>query len=188
MEHAMKRHGAIGILLATLTFFGSAQLSAQDAISDQWRLVLIPNGETVYDVVNQVTWLADANLARDFRFGLPICVTSSEVPCVNASGSMNYGSATAWVAAMNAANYLGHSNWQLPTTPITDRSCVGKPSWGATALGFKAPNTAVPIPFDMVGPFVNFQPGLYWSRTPGDGANLSVAVFSFATGAQGGST
>jgi len=203
MEHAMKRHGAIGILLATLTFFGSAQLSAQDAISDQWRLVLIPNGETVYDVVNQVTWLADANLARDFRFGLPICVTSSEVPCVNASGSMNYGSATAWVAAMNAANYLGHSNWQLPTTPMTE-PCAGKPgtmgnSFGFDcdanalgylyykALGFKAPNTAVPIPFDIVWPFINFQPGLYWSNTP-SGVNNGIAVFSFATGAQGGST
>jgi hypothetical protein len=203
MEHAMKRHGAIGILLVTLTFFGSAQLSAQDAISDQWRLVLIPNGETVYDVVNQVTWLADANLARDFRFGLPICVTSSEVPCVNASGSMNYGSATAWVAAMNAANYLGHSNWQLPTTPMTE-PCAGKPgtmgnSFGFDcdanalgylyykALGFKAPNTAVPIPFDIVWPFINFQPGLYWSNTP-SGVNNGIAVFSFATGAQGGST
>jgi hypothetical protein len=31
---------------------------------------------------------------------------------------MNYNAAAAWVAAMNAANYLGHNNWQLPTTAI----------------------------------------------------------------------
>jgi hypothetical protein len=29
---------------------------------------------------------------------------------------MNYIAAVAWVAAMNGANYLGHSDWQLPTT------------------------------------------------------------------------
>jgi hypothetical protein len=193
------------LLCAGLGCFGSARLSAQDSAPGYWQIYLIRNGWTVYDVVNQVTWLADANLARAFRFGLPLCETSSEVPCVNTSGSMNYGSATAWVAAMNAANYLGHSNWQLPTTPMTDTTCEGKPgkmgnSFGFgcagnalgylyyTALGFKAPNTAVPIPFDIVWPFVNFQPGLYWSNTPGKGSNEGIAVFSFATGAQGGST
>jgi hypothetical protein len=192
-------------LCAGVACVGSARLSAQNSVPGDWRIYLIPNGETVYDVVNHVTWLADANLAKAFRFGFPLCDSSSEVPCVNASGSMNYGSATAWVAAMNAANCLGHSNWQLPTTPMTDSTCVGKPgSMGNSfgfgcdanafgylyykALGFKAPNTAVPIPFDIVWPFVNFQPGLYWSITPGNGAAEGIAVFSFATGAQGGST
>jgi len=210
MENApMNRHRLLGTLLAALTCAGSARLSAQGWVPVDWQIYpwqiyLVPDGKTVYDVVNHVTWLADANLAKAFRFGLPLCVTSSEVPCVNASGSMNFGSATAWVAAMNAANYLGHSNWQLPTTPMTE-PCAGKPgtmgnSFGFDcdanalgylyykALGFKAPNTAVPIPFDIVWPFINFQPGLYWSNTPGDGANNGIAVFSFATGAQGGST
>jgi hypothetical protein len=201
----IRRPSAWLFLCAGVACLGSTRLAAQNSAPGDWQIYLIPDGRTVYDVVNQVTWLADANLAKDFRFGLPLCETSSEVPCVNASGSMNYGSATAWVAAMNADNYLGHSTWQLPTTPMTDPMCVGKPGSGGNsfgfgcdanalgylyykALGFKAPNTAVPIPFDIVWPFVNFQPGLYWSRTPGDGANLSVAVFSFANGAQGGST
>ena len=205
----MRHHYAIGILLAALTFFGSAQLSAQNSAPRDWQKFLIPEGETVYDVVNHVTWLADANLAanKDFRFGLPLCDSSSTEPtepCVNASGSMNYESATAWVAAMNNAHYLGHSNWQLPTTPMRDPSCAEFGPLGNsfgfgcdgnalgflyyTALGFKAPNTAVPIPTDMVGPFRNFQPSLYWSLTPGDGTTGSLAVFSFASGAQGGST
>jgi hypothetical protein len=199
----MKRHCVIGIQLAALIFAGSAQLSAQDPVSDHWPLALIPTGETVYDVVNQVTWLADADLPAQQRFGIPLCDASGAELCVNRSGSMNYASATAWVAAMNAANYLGHSNWQLPTTPYTDPICASKApapfgnSFGFgcnanalgylyyTALGFQAPNTAVPIPPNRVGPFRNFQPEIYWSDSlpPSD-----LTDFSFATGSQDGGT
>src|SRR6202050_3672102 len=70
MENAMKRRCVIGILLAALTLIGSAQLSAQNPF---WPLVLIPNGETVYDVVNDVTWLTDANLPARQTFGIPLC-------------------------------------------------------------------------------------------------------------------
>jgi hypothetical protein len=118
-------------------------------------LVLSADGITVYDAVNTISWLADANLAASNRFGLPLCTTtSSTVPCVNPSGVnpsgvnpsglMNWVGAAAWVAAMNAVNYLGHSDWQLPTTPLVDKGCgaVGpqKDSFGANcslnALGF----------------------------------------------------
>jgi hypothetical protein len=75
--------------------------------------VLNPDGLTVFDNENNVTWLADANLPASVRFGLPVCTGSSTQPCVNPSGSMTYQSAVAWVKAMNAANYLGHTNWQL---------------------------------------------------------------------------
>src|SRR5580704_15390547 len=201
MENAMKRHSVIGFFLAALTFVGSAQLSAQNPL---WPLVLIPNGETVYDVVNHVTWLADADLPANQRFGIPVCDASGAEPCVNRSGSMNYASATAWVAAMNAANYLGHSNWQLPTTPLNDNGCAAKapPAGGGdsfgfgckanalgylyyTALGFQAPNNAVPIPPNRVGPFRNFQHELYWSDSlpPSD-----LTDFSFGTGSQDGGT
>ena len=47
----MRRNFAIGILLAALIIAGSAQLSAQDAIPSGWQLVLIPDGETVYDAL-----------------------------------------------------------------------------------------------------------------------------------------
>src|SRR5271156_5209481 len=121
LENTMKRHSVIGILLAALIFAGSAQLSAQAPVSDLWPLVLIPNGDTVYDMVNHVTWLTDANLPARQRFGLPLCEGNNPVyPCVNGSGIMNYTSATAWISAMNTANYQGHSNWQLPTTPSYD--------------------------------------------------------------------
>jgi hypothetical protein len=209
LEETMIRTFAIGTLIAALAIVGSAQLSAQDNGPGNQVVLLIPDGKTVYDVVNQVTWLADANLATtsELRFGLPLCdplVAQQPGPCVNASGSMSYTSAQAWILAMNAHNYLGHSTWQLPTTPTTDHSCDEKGpqtnnfGFGCKknalgylyykALGIEAPNTAVPIPTDTVGPFKNFQPALYWSNTPGDGTTGGLAVFSFASGAQGGST
>ena len=115
---------------------------------------------------------------------------------------MRYPSVAAWVNAMNAVNYLGHNNWQLPTTPPTDSGC-GKTGpngnnfgFGCTAsafgslwntLGIRTPNTAVPIPSNTVGPFSNFQPYLYWSQSsaPPPSGNLT---FSFATGWQGANT
>jgi hypothetical protein len=216
MEEIMRHDFVIGILLATLACAGSAQPSLQDSAPGPWQLFLIPEGRTVYDVVNNVTWLADANLPAklrrdggDFRFGLPLCpdpTIEPTEPCVNLSGSMNYTSAVAWVAAMNTANYLGHSDWQLPTAPLNDPNsgCSGTGpapyregfafgcNTGAlgflyyTALGFKAPDTAVPIPPNEVGPFKNFQPNLYWSGSGGGGLGCTIANFSFASGAQGG--
>jgi uncharacterized protein (TIGR03437 family) len=167
-------------------------------------LTLSLDGLTVYDSANGVTWLADFNLPATNRFGLPVCGSSSidTKTCVNASGSMSYQAAAAWVQAMNAANYLGHSNWQIPTTPIADNACsfVGPQNnsfgWGCVAgalasvyntLGLKAPGSAVPPATVKVGPFTNFQPGLYWTGTSvqqpsGFGC---CAAFSFNSGWQG---
>ena len=87
-------------------------------------LLLSPDGTTVYDTVNNVSWLADANLAATNRFGLPRMHRFDEPESVRQrDGSMSYQAAAAWVTAMNAANYLGHTDWQLPTTPSTDSSC-----------------------------------------------------------------
>jgi hypothetical protein len=79
-------------------------------------LSLSPDRLVVYDSANNVSWLADANLPAANRFGLPVCngSTTNTNMCVNASGSMSYQAASAWVNSMNADNYLGHSNWHLP--------------------------------------------------------------------------
>ena len=213
----MKLRCVIGTLLAALAFAGSADLSAQNSAPGDWQQFLSTDGETVYDWVNNVVWLADANLAgqtrpdgKDFRFGLPGCpplTIEPTEPCVNPSGSMNYTSAVKWVQRMNDANYLGHSDWQLPTAPLKEDShCSSNGPWpyregfafgcdlGAlgylyyTALGITAPNTAVPIPPNTVGPFTNLQPNLYWSDSPGGGHACPdpIANFSFASGAHGG--
>ena len=125
------------------------------------QLIPTTDGALVYDTVNNVTWLANANLPASNRFGLPVCNGSnSTTTCINASGSMSYQAAAAWAAAMNAANYHGHSNWQLPTSPLTDNTCplVG-PNGGSfgygcmggalgslfyLGLGLQSPNTGGP--------------------------------------------
>jgi uncharacterized protein (TIGR03437 family) len=179
---------------------------APPALQAASPLVLSTDGITVYDAVNSITWLADANFPATNRFGIPVC-TGMNVgiqTCINASGSMNYGTALAWVAALNAANYLGHNNWQIPTTPLVDNTC-GKTGpngqtfgFGCTAgaldtiyndAGLIPPNTAVPIPANTAGPFSNVQPYLYWSQSvPAAGASAGNATFSFATGWQGANT
>ncbi|HJT88220.1 MAG TPA: IPT/TIG domain-containing protein [Bryobacteraceae bacterium] len=164
-------------------------------------LALSPDGLTVYDSANNITWLADFNLPASSQFGLPVCGASAAQPCVNPNGSMRYQSAVAWVAAMNAAQYLGHADWQLPTTPSIDHNCgrtgpngdsfgfgctAGALDTVYNAAGLKSPNTAVPIPNNTVGPFSNFQPYLYWSQSGMGGQGN--ATFSFATGFQGANT
>jgi uncharacterized protein (TIGR03437 family) len=166
---------------------------------------LIPSsdGTVVYDSANNVTWLADANLPATNRFGVALCNGAGPQPCIYASGLMQYKGAQAWVAAMNAANYLGHSDWQIPTTPASDSGC-GKTGPNGNSFGFnctlgalgslyysefglKAPNTAVSIPPIMAGPFINFQPYLYWSQMFA-GQNTGYATFSFDSGFQGANT
>jgi hypothetical protein len=179
----MKLPCVLGTLLTGLALATSVNLSAQEN--------LIPNGTTVYDAVNGVTWLTDADLAASVnadspddaaasvdkppRFGLPLCNADSTDECIWADGAMSYTSAQEWVKRMNAASYLGHAHWRLPSTPQDDPGCTSKGpshdsfgfgcSAGAlgslyyTALGMTAPNTAIPIPPNTVGPFQNFQPG-----------------------------
>ena len=159
-------------------------------------LIAREEGRTVYDARLKVTWLADANLAAKQTFG---------VPDINKSGSMNYATAVRWVAAMNASNggagYLGHHNWQLPTAPDSDKTCklTGRhgESFGFScsgsalgslyyaSLGLREPDSAVPSFQNRVGPFQNFQPYLYWSKSPPADPKQGFVSFSFSTGFQG---
>lgn len=212
----MKRPYGVGVLLAALTFAGGLGLRAQTTVSSNWPDFLIVDGKTAYDDVNGVTWLRDANLAATTdvnapnpddqppRFGLPLCDADSTEMCIWPDGAMSYTSAQEWVKRMNAAGYLGQSHWRLPSTPQSDPSCgaVGPSdnsfAFGCTqgalgflfyrALGLGAPNTAVPIPANTVGPFQNFQPGVYWSHSAGGGLPGGKANFSFLNGSRGGTT
>ena len=105
----------ISLAVSFLAFCFSSSANAQ--------LIPTTDGTMVYDTVNNITWIANGNLAATQSFGLPTCKNGAPLPCVNASGTMRYASAQSWIAAMNAANYLGHSAWQLPTTPIVDNGC-----------------------------------------------------------------
>ena len=199
LHHRTIVHGFLfrGLWTALLTICGLPSLYASGT------LVLSADGLTVSDAANGLTWLANANLPASNRFGLPLCTVGSSELCVNASGSMSYQAAAAWLKAMNAANYLGHSNWQLPNSPIADSTCgfVGPQSnsfgWGCSAsalgslynaLGLSAPNSAAPPANIMAGPFSNFQPALYWTQTslPQPTGDVGCcATFSFNSGWQG---
>jgi hypothetical protein len=127
-----------------------------------------PPGSVVYDSVNKITWLADANLAHSVSFGVD----------ANADGAMTHDAAVQMVANMNGQHYLGHTGWQLPSTPADDPSCSIRnkvPTYafnctggdmGKLYYGFlhKTAGEAVVSPLEAeTSPFRNIQPYLYWS-------------------------
>jgi hypothetical protein len=68
-----------------------------------------------------VTWLADADLLFSNSFGLYYNTNLGSDPqglpsIIYNGGDANWGGAQRWVQAMNAAHYLGFSDWALPTT------------------------------------------------------------------------
>ena len=106
---------------ACIWIFTLASTTAQAvAVSGQgtWETTLKPRDLTgdgvpdaYYDTVLDITWLADANLAASNTFG-----TEGVFPGAYgyAGGYMIWDTANAWIANMNAANYLGFSDWRLP--------------------------------------------------------------------------
>jgi hypothetical protein len=162
---------------------------------------LIPSqdGLTVYDTILHVNWLANANLAATPNLGFVPAFSGTIGP----NGSMDYSTAVLWVKYLRDNNYLGHSDWTLPTTPHTDPNCSAtgplphQNSFGYgcvmsemgqlfyRSLGLHHPNTAVPILNNTVGPFSNFQPYLYWSDTAATPASAGYNTFSFNTGFRG---
>jgi hypothetical protein len=171
------------------------------------QLITSPDGESVYDSTLNVFWLANANLAASEKFGIAsACTFPPQTPCINPDGSMDYTSAQQWVSGLNANWYGGRNNWTLPFSPTADSSCEGRPTggtwnnsfgFGCTAsalgslfyrtLGGRATSTAVRMPAgNVVGPFRNLQPYLYWSIDQGKtGGHKS---FSFNTAFDGSNT
>lgn len=63
-------------------------------------------GEIIYDTDRDYSVLANANLASSETFG---------VSGIHPDGSMDWNTAVLWIKAMNDANYLGFSDWRLPS-------------------------------------------------------------------------
>jgi hypothetical protein len=102
----------------------TATLSAQAALEARYL-----DNDTVpdayYDTVLDITWQQDANLAVTNTFGLPYDTDLGDHPndsygpnysevISESRGRMTWGAALHWIDAMNAANYLGYSDWRLP--------------------------------------------------------------------------
>ncbi len=163
-------------------------------------------GTIVYDSNQGVCWLADANLAGNpqirAKLGLP-AVNPITGDGVNPDGTMDYATAVAFVKALNDYNngqsFLGHNNWQLPTNPSADATCssYNKVNFGVLCTGGALgnlynvglaetyPASVVPHFFNVVWPFFNLQPGLYWAADSNSGGQVT---FSFNTGIAGANT
>lgn len=115
------------ILAAGLAFAMPAQaaLQARDLNNDSIA-------DAYYDTVLDITWLKDANLAASNTFGLTYNTPLGDHPSdswaasydetIDTSGLMTWGGALHWIDAMNTANYLGYSDWRLPTMVDTGGS------------------------------------------------------------------
>jgi Thrombospondin type 3 repeat len=63
-------------------------------------------GQAYYDDVLDITWVADANLARTSGY--------------DTDGRMAHAVAASWIFTLNAGSYLGFNDWRLPTMLDTD--------------------------------------------------------------------
>jgi hypothetical protein len=181
------------VLLAASLVFG-AHTSSEAA------LLARAGGAAVYDTDLNITWLADANLAASNPFG---------VAGINA-GNMNWDTTKVWIGALNAAAYLGVSNWRLPTTTEPDPSCDlqtdprgGFPLQGNTyncigsemghlfyvELGGTALHSIATTHNASYGLFNNLPALDYWSGTGYEPDATRAWAFGFLIGRQGaGST
>ena len=92
----MQHKPLILALLAGLSLSGAAQATLFDR-----------GGGLIYDSALNITWLQNANLAATDTFGVSGIATG---------GYMSWNTANQWIRAMNSADYLGYSDWRLPTT------------------------------------------------------------------------
>jgi hypothetical protein len=140
-------------------------------------------GTVVYDSNQGVCWLADANLA-----GNPEIQAQLGVPGINPDGTMDWATALNFVQALNnydhGRGFLGHTDWQLPTNPAADTTCssINVDNFGVQCTGSALgnlynvglaqtyPASVVPRFFNLVWPFLNLQPGLYWTADANSGS------------------
>ncbi|HET9401815.1 MAG TPA: hypothetical protein VFO34_12785 [Candidatus Acidoferrales bacterium] len=147
-----------------------------------------PDGLLVYDPDINVTWLADANLAKSQPFGAQ-CDSYSPPPnepaifpagisCIASDGAMAHNTAfdenypdnpNKWLTGLNhfqGQGWLGISTWQLPPDPgeCDGFHCLNTPLGHLyKELGLTQGTPIVDALNSSVGPFYNVQPYLYWS-------------------------
>ena len=148
-----------GIILLGITATASAEL--------QTRL----DGRAIYDTDLNITWMSDANLALTNQFGLSLSTVARDLTAntVGSTGQMTWFNANSWIGGMNTANYLGFSDWRLPTITI---AATGEPSNEELGeffySGFEATrgtsvlSTGTP---SELAKFTNIQPAVYWYGT-----------------------
>jgi hypothetical protein len=117
--------------------------------------------QAYYDDAQNITWVADANLAASNAFG--VADISGGWP----AGDMSWTKVNEWIAAMNTASYLGASNWRLPTTLLPDPTCQYGSSYGRYCTGSEMGHLGNVDGIVVVSPtpFTNVKNEFYWSGT-----------------------
>ena len=117
-------------------------------------------GNAVYDCKTGYTWAANANLAATNNFGIAGSVTTSPpgraitVPKIS-GGAMLFDTATQWIQAMNAGQYLGSSAWEMPADSKVLQAL-------STDLNLTVGDSRL-MWTGSLEPFENLQPFFYWA-------------------------
>lgn len=147
-----------------------AGTSAQAALESR------AGGQAYYDTDLDITWVADANLAKTSGY--------------DSDGLMNWGGAQTWIDSLNSTNHLGVNDWRLPLTVQPDAGCdnqVGSVSHGFGCTGSEMGHlfNVDGISFFAPGPFSNVQQGYhYWSGTTYAAVPSGAWYLSFGNGRQ----
>ncbi len=155
-------------------------------------------GGLIYDGVLGITWLQDSNLAASNTFG---------VSGISLNGYLNWYTANDWINAMNAANYLGYSDWRLPQVlPVNGVDFDYTVTYdGSTDRGYNisAPGSAYPyttasemaymyyinlLNLGYWNTFNNLEGIHYWSGTEHTKKPDLAFDFYFGDGTQGDGT
>lgn len=145
--------------------------------SAQAALISRFSGQAYYDDVLNITWVADANLAQTMGY--------------DTDGFMTWNNAQAWIASLNSANYLGFSDWRLPSpdvgadNTIVDCATASELTCRDNEMGYMWWQNLVTS--DSPSPFSNVVPGVYWSSLEyaSDSGRAWYFNFEFPDGNQG---
>lgn len=149
----------------------------------QAALIAKMGGAVVYDTDLKISWLANANLASTNTFGLG---------GVTSGGLMNWVTQQSFVAEMNAANYLGFSDWRLPSAfnqdgsaPCNGYNCSGSELGHLFYTEIRATRLNSILTGDSTGlaKFNNVQSYDYWTGTQYE-PGTSAWLFTTDAGAQ----
>lgn len=190
MKFSLRTYSAM-LLVAGL----SATAPTQAALHDR-------GGGLIYDDVSDVTWQKNANLLNTNPFGRIYGLDygpdsfGNPTSIIYAGGTADLGGALAWIAAMNAANYLGYSDWRLPSAlnldgsgPCGPSNCVNS-EIGQLFYGELGGTAGQPI-LNSTDPdlslFENIQSNRYWTSTDW-GSNGLQWYFDMNNGIQWGVT
>lgn len=142
-------------------------------------------GGLIYDSDQDTTWLQDANLAVTNTFG---------VAGITPDGRMTWDTAADWIAAMNSSSFMGLSAWRLPITVQPDPSCSSQNTGGVDGQGsgFECTGSEMGHLYNVDGissaspdPFLDVQPGDYWSSSEFAPNTVGAWGFVFGLGIQG---